>query len=147
MQINLLLRPAYLYRSSPAAERTGGIDCKELQPSVRGRLQAAVPIWAQIQDSRFNIKKVAGHAWASIPVRAAARCALWAQFIIQNSRFKISHRPVSTASVLLAAVPQPSGGPARADLRDASCSPPPGSGCGLPVAVRPNLLAGIPIIS
>ena len=25
--------------------------------------------------------------------------------------------------------PQPSGGPVRADLRDASCSPPPGGGC------------------
>ena len=27
----------------PAAERTGGIDCKELQPSARGRLRAAGP--------------------------------------------------------------------------------------------------------
>ena len=32
--------------------------------------------------------------------------------------------------------PQPSGGPVRADLRDASCSPPPGGGCGLPIAPR-----------
>ena len=28
-------------RDKPAAERTGGIDCKELQPSARGRLRAA----------------------------------------------------------------------------------------------------------
>ncbi len=29
-------------------------------------------------------------------------------------------------------------GLARADLRDANCSPPPGGGCGLPVATRPS---------
>ena len=39
------LRPANRYAidplQKPAAERTGGIDCKELQPSARGRLRAA----------------------------------------------------------------------------------------------------------
>ena len=35
-------------------------------------------------------------------------------------------------------------GPAQADLRDASCSPPPGGGCGLPIAPRPNLTQDTP---
>ena len=99
----------------------------------------------QIQDSRFKIRWAAGYTWAYIPVRAAA-CGEPHEADLRDAScrpplpgdcgplglFKADSSPRQAAAERT--------GVQRA-ARD--CSPPPGGGCGLPVAARPNLPASI----
>ena len=100
----------------------------------------------KIQDSKLN--RLTGPAWADIPIRAAAcgarkfgnelrasaaprlRRPFGRKFRIQNSRFKITKFGLQPAEVTL-----------EADLRDASCGPPPPPGCGPPMPAASILLA------
>ena len=63
-----------------------------------------------------------------------------------NSAFKINTLIQRCSICFTRAAPQPSDGLARADLRDASCSPPPGGGCGLPVLTDRNDTAGCSVL-
>ncbi len=87
-------------QGKPAAERTGGIDCKELQPSARGRLRAVVAFarlpfkmkkkWKMIfSGSSLRSTRRSGPAGRELRAFAGRSCGPHGLFKaeIQNSRF------------------------------------------------------------
>ena len=106
--------------------RTAGHD-------LRGARSYSLSFGAQPAEGAHDCKEL--RASAAPRLRPANRCAI---------DFAGKHFNRNGHRFLTEACPQPSGGLARADLRDASCSPPPGGGCGLPIASRSILTQDIP---